>query len=183
MPVKTPCCKLFIFIKTQNPPFLSHHHQDHIFLSRRYDPQLREFPPITAVHALAECRHRLISTPCLSLRVRDHFLLALSALELFGDTLLDLGDHCLVQVFRLDAGFFLTALVRLHFFVRHDDEFLRRNVACQYGFAQSGVGFRFEVLEEGAHFLLVGVVGGAEVGVGGGFDCFCDGQDGLGNCT
>lgn len=62
---------------------------------------LRELPPVTAIHALAERRHRLISTPRLRLAVRDHLLLALSALELLGDTLLDLRHHGRPHIFLL----------------------------------------------------------------------------------
>lgn len=65
----------------------------------------------------------------------------------------------------------------------HDDEFLGWDVAGEDAFAQGGVGFGLEVLEEGAHFRLVGVVDAAGVAVGGGFDVARDGEDGFGDCA
>ena len=89
----------------------------------------RELPPVAAVHALAESRHGLVGTARLGLRVRDHLLLALAALELARDALFDLCDHGLVHVFLLELLVLLAALVRLHLVERHDGEALGRYVA------------------------------------------------------
>ena len=61
----------------------------------------RKLPPITTVHALAERRHGLICRSCLCLTVRDHFLLALPALELLGYGFFHLGNHGLVHILLL----------------------------------------------------------------------------------
>lgn len=138
---------------------------------------LRELPPVTAVHALAERRHRLVGTPRLRLAVRNHLLLALSTLELPGDTLFDLRNHGLVQVLLLQLLLFQAAFFRLHLGVCHDDEFLRWDIPREDALSQRGVGFGFQVLEERAHLVLVGVVYVAGVGVGGRFDLLCEWED------
>jgi hypothetical protein len=83
---------------------------------------LRKLPPVATVHALAKRGHRFIGRPRLRLAVRHHFLLALAALELLRDTLLDLCDHGLVHVLLLQLLVFEAARVRLHLVVCHDDE-------------------------------------------------------------
>jgi hypothetical protein len=89
----------------------------------------RELPPVAAMLALAEGRHGLVGAARLGLRVRDLFLLALAALELARDALLDGGDHGLVHVFLFQLLVQRAALVRLHLVVRHRDKFLGGYVA------------------------------------------------------
>src|SRR5690242_13314033 len=65
----------------------------------------------------------------------------------------------------------------------HDDEFLRCDIAREDAFPQCGVGLCFQVLEERAHFLLVGVVYAAGVGVCCGFDLLCEREYYIGYCV
>lgn len=181
--VKRPAANSLRNLDSQEPS-IDRVHNPSIQLSGTHaPPDLGELPPIPAIHALAEGRHGLVGTPRLRLAVAHHLLPALAALELLGDALLDLGDHGLVQVLGLELLVLEAALVALHLVVGHDDEFLGGNVAGEDAFAQGGVGFGLEVLEEGAHFCLVGVVDAAGVAVGGGFDVARDGEDGFGDCA
>jgi hypothetical protein len=67
--------------------------------------------------------------------------------------------------------------------VRHGDEALGADGAGEDAVAQGGVGFVFEVGEEGADLGAVGfVVFVAEVRPGGGFDVFCYREDFVGDC-
>jgi hypothetical protein len=138
---------------------------------------LREFPPVTTVHAFTERRHRLVCTPGLGLTIADLLLLALAALELSGNSLFNLRNHGLIHVFFFELFVLGTAGIRLHLVVRHDDKLLGWDVAGEDALAELGVGFVLEVLEEGAHLALVGLVYTTGVFVRGGFDLFCDSKN------
>jgi hypothetical protein len=109
---------------------------------------LRELPSIAAIHALAEGRHRFIGTSGLRLTVADHALLALSALELLGDGLLNLGDHGVVHVLLLQLLVGCLALVRLHLVVRHCGETLGGYLSRLDALAEVDGGLVLEVGEE-----------------------------------
>ena len=137
---------------------------------------LRELPPITAIHALAKCRHRLIGTARLGLRVANHALPALSALELLGDGLLHLGDHGVVHVLFLELLVSGLALVRLHFLGRHGGEALGGDLTRLNHLAEVNRRFVLKVGEERADLGLVGFV---HAGAGIVVDGFFDGAGGL----
>lgn len=65
----------------------------------------------------------------------------------------------------------------------HGDEFLRCDIARKNASPQCGIALCFQVLEERAHFLLVGVIYAAGVGVRCGFDLLCEREDYIRYCV
>jgi len=82
----------------------------------------RELPPCPAVHALAKCRHRFISTPCLSLGVFDVKLLAFATLYGLAHAVLFLCHHRFIHVLFVNRLLNFSLLFTLHCLMNHADK-------------------------------------------------------------
>lgn len=112
-------------------------------------------PAVTAVHALAKRRHRLIRSTSLGLRVADLLHLALAALQAVADALLRHGHLRLFHILLFQLNLLFALVVALEVVVGHGDEALGRNLARHDAHAQRAVRLVLEVGEEGANLLLV----------------------------
>ena len=137
-----------------------------------------------ALCALAERRHRLVRAPRLRLAVADLPLLAPPALQAGADALLLLGHHGVIQVLLLQRLVLRKPLGGLELLRRHLHEGGGRDFAGEDARAELRVRLVFQVLEQGAEFLAVGV-GGCSDGLGGigrVVVCVGGGFDGEGSC-
>lgn len=139
-------------------------------------------PSIAAILALTKRRHRFVGAPRLRLVVGHFLLLAPAALETGADAAFGLGHLGVLHVFLLELLVLLLLLDALEVFVRHGDEAGGGDFAREDARAEGGVLFVLQILEEGADFGFVrGVVLGAKVLKGGGFDGGGDADDGVGS--
>lgn len=102
---------------------------------------------MSAVHTLAERRHRLIRTSRLRLRIADLLQLAPPTLQAITDTLLLLRNLRLLHVLLFQLRIHLALLLALELVVRHGGELLRRNLPGEDARPERTVGLVLEVGE------------------------------------
>lgn len=136
---------------------------------------------MAADRALAESRHRFISTARLRLAVGNLLLAAPRALELGTDTLLRHWHLRLLHVFLLVKLVRLALLCRQQLRIAQRDKLVRRDIARHDTAAQLRVGLVLEVLEQRADLLGIFFVllVASEQAVGGVFDRNSLGENGI----